>query len=108
MSSFFNSAYGAAHLPSPTTRLHGVRGKKDHALFHRASMQTGSNTSPDLLASAPARPRGEDMASLSFPHRPFLMQFAIDVLAVLVAFTLIAASCIGFGFAVFALLFLSL
>ena len=105
--SSFNSAYGAGLSPRPHLVRMVREGKKDHASFHRASKQTGSNTSPGLFASASARPRGEDMASLSFPHRPFLMQFAIDVLAVLVAFTLIAASCIGFGFAVFALLFLS-
>ena len=46
-----------------------------------------------------------DQLSHSF-RRPFLLQFAIDVAAVLVAFTLILATGFGLGFAVFAVLFL--
>lgn len=65
---------GAAHLPAPTTRLHGVRGDTDHA---------------------------------SLPDRPLLVQFAIDVVAVLFAFLFVAVTGIGLGFAVFSILFLS-
>lgn len=68
--SSFNSAYGAGLSPRPHLVRMVREGKKDHASFHRASMQTGINTSPGLFASASARPRGEDMASLSFPVVP--------------------------------------
>ncbi len=68
----FNSACGAVHLPSRLTRLHGVRGKEDHA---------------------------------SFPDRPFLAQFAIDVMAVLFAVLFVAVTGCGLGFALFWFLF---
>lgn len=100
--SSFNSAYGAGLSPRPHLVRMVREGKKDHALFHLRWPSCGSATPPGCEVS------GEENDLTSFPHRPFLAQFAIDALAVLVAFTLIAASCIGFGFAVFALLFLSL
>ena len=46
----FNSTCSAA-LTAQATRLHGVRGKKDHA---SASMQSGIHTSPGLFATVSA------------------------------------------------------
>ena len=96
-----NSTCGAV-LPAQATPLRSMGGKTDCASI-RSSMQTGIHTSPGLFASMS---RGEETTSHSF-HRPFLLQFAIDVAAVLIAFTLILATGFGLGFAVFALLFLS-
>lgn len=61
----FNSACGAAHLPSPTTRLHGVRGKEDHA---SASAQPGSNTSPGLCGKL----RSQGLAAETMTLQSFL------------------------------------
>lgn len=82
-------------------RFHSVQGDRLSHSFS-ASMQTGIHTSPGLFATALAGVRGEET-----PQRSFITQFLIDVLAVLVAFTLIIATGLGLGFAVFALLFLS-
>ena len=101
----FNSSCGAAHLPSRMTRLHGVRGKKDHA---PSSAQPGSNTSPGLCGKL--RSQGlaaETMTLQSFPQRHFLVQCVIDVVAVLFAFLLVAVTGVGLAFAFYALLFLS-
>lgn len=101
-----NSACSAV-LPAQATPLRSMGGKTDCASI-RSSMQAGSNTSPGLFASAPARPRGEDMASqYSLPRRPFLLQFAIDVAAVMFAILLVAVTGFGLAFAVFCLLFMS-
>jgi hypothetical protein len=74
--------------------------------FNSASAQPGSNTSPGLCGKL--RSQGlaaETMTLQSFPQRPFLVQFAIDVLAVLFAFLFVAVTGIGLGFAVFWFLF---
>lgn len=73
--------------------------------FKSASMQAGSNTSPGLLASVVAGSHGEERPRNSLPHRPFLLQFAIDVAAVLFAFLFVAVTGFGLAFAVFWFLF---
>jgi hypothetical protein len=77
--------------------------------FNSASAQPGSNTSPGLCGKL--RSQGlaaETMTLQSFPHRPFLVQFAIDVMAVLFAFLFVAVTGGGLAFALFVLLFCKL
>ena len=96
-----------ASLPALVLRSRRLGARNDDASI-RSSMQAGIHTSPGLFASVVARSHGEETTSqYSLPRRPFLLQFAIDVAAVLVAFTLILATGFGLGFSVFALLFLS-
>ena len=87
---------------APLTRSHSLGPRNESA---SASMQTGIHTSPGLFASTVAVSRGEETTSHSF-RRPFLLQFAIDVAAVLFAILLVAVTGFGLAFAVFAVLFL--
>src|SRR5690348_4833440 len=100
----FNSAWCA--LPAPLTRSHSLGPRNESA---SASAQPGTNTSPGLCGKL--RSQGlaaKTMTLQSFPQRPFLVQFAIDVLAVLFAFLFVAVTGIGLGFALFVLLFCKL
>lgn len=73
--------------------------------FNSASKREGFHTSTNPFASVIAGSHGEERPCNSFPDRPFLAQFAIDVMAVLFAFLFVAVTGIGFAFALFWFLF---
>jgi hypothetical protein len=83
----FNSACAAAHLPPRETRLHGVRGKKDHA---SASAQPGSNTPPGLCGKLRSQGLAAKIMTLPYSFLPSLTE---------------TVTGLGFGLAVFWFLF---
>jgi hypothetical protein len=59
-------------------------------------------------AQSPGRTlSGQENESASFPDRPFLVQFLIDVACVISAFLLVAVTGAGLAFAAFCLFFVS-
>jgi hypothetical protein len=91
--------------------------------MHRGAIETrpGSHnaaytTRRDLIqlaglvppAQSPGRTlSGQENESASFPDRPFLVQFLIDVACVISAFLLVAVTGAGLAFAAFCLFFVS-
>lgn len=87
------------------TRAPAPDAKHNRRDFNSASKREGFHTSTHPFASVSAMVTRRRKTSQSFPHRPFLVQFAIDVLAVLFAFLFVAVTGIGFAFALFWFLF---
>ena len=85
----FNSACSAV-LPAQATPLRSTGGKSDCASNYRASMQTGSNTSPGLFVSEVAGSLGGEMTPFSFHtsgasfKRSEFVQTLIDIAALIV------------------------